>query len=170
MVAVWGSSISHNTQPLHVFDQHAAAVKALAWCPWQKNVLATGGGTACRQIKIWNVSNGNLLQSVDAKSQISCLLWSNKYKELISSHGFKLNQLSIWKYPHMTRVCDLKGHMDRVLMMVMSPDEETVASVGADETLRLWKCFAADTSHKISRDYSSMPKSASCNSLTRSIR
>ena len=23
---------------------HQAAVKALAWCPWQRNVLASGGG------------------------------------------------------------------------------------------------------------------------------
>jgi hypothetical protein len=25
-----------------------AAVKAIAWCPWQRNLLASGGGTADR--------------------------------------------------------------------------------------------------------------------------
>lgn len=29
-------------EPLHVFNQHQAAVRALAWCPWQSNLLATG--------------------------------------------------------------------------------------------------------------------------------
>lgn len=27
----------------HTFNEHQGAVKALAWCPWQQNLLATGG-------------------------------------------------------------------------------------------------------------------------------
>lgn len=54
LVNIWptvsGSSANENTssgvtEALHVFNQHHAAVRALAWCPWQPNVLATGGGT-----------------------------------------------------------------------------------------------------------------------------
>ena len=40
--------------PLHRLEAHQAAVKALAWCPWQKNLLASGGGTADRMIRFWN--------------------------------------------------------------------------------------------------------------------
>ena len=148
LVAIWDARITRDAQPLHVLRDHSAAVKAVSWCPWQNNVLATGGGTADGHIKIWNIYNGSLLQSRDAESQISCILWSTHYKELISSHGFQQNQLSIWKYPEMTKVSDLTGHSSRVLMMCMSPDEEMIASVGADETLRLWKCFAVDIKAK----------------------
>lgn len=36
------------------------------------------------------------------------------------------------------------GHTARVINMAMSPDGSTVVSAAADETLRLWKCFAVD--------------------------
>lgn len=132
------------TSPLHTFTQHQAAVRALAWCPWQSNVLASGGGTADRCIKFWNVSNGNLMNSVDTKSQVCSLLFAKNHKELISAHGYANHQLTVWKYPTMSKQIDLTGHTARVLQLAMSPDGTTVMSAGADETLRLWNCFAND--------------------------
>jgi cell division cycle protein 20 (cofactor of APC complex) len=150
--SITASSSSSFQEPLYVFREHSAAVKAVAWCPWQNNLLATGGGTSDKQIKIWNMYNGNLIQSVDTQSQVSAILWSKNYKELISSHGYQQNQLSIWKYPEMVKTCDLLGHTNRVLNMSISPDEETVVSIGADETLRFWRCFAIDEKLKKTKD------------------
>jgi cell division cycle protein 20 (cofactor of APC complex) len=123
--------------------EHCAAVKALAWCPWQKDLLATGGGTADRHIRFWNAGTGAMLNSIDTQSQVSSLLWSPdaSCKELISGHGFSKNQLSVWKYPSMVKVAELTGHEDRILHMALSPDGQRVASVAADESLRLWKVF-----------------------------
>ena len=60
-------AIVHHTQRSMCVQ---AAVKALAWSPFQRNLLASGGGTADRQIMYWNSSTGTLLNSVDTKSQV----------------------------------------------------------------------------------------------------
>ncbi|CAH3027422.1 unnamed protein product [Porites evermanni] len=147
LLLIWDASvntISNSNTPLYTFNQHQAAVKALDWCPFQRNVLASGGGTADRHIRFWNVGAGNCLNSIDTHSQVCSILWSKEYKELVSSHGYAQNQLTVWKYPSMVKVTELTGHSCRVLHMAMSPDGQTVVSAAADETLRLWKCFATD--------------------------
>lgn len=138
-----GSSSSAQA-PAHRLEHHTAAVKAIAWCPWERNLLATGGGTADRTIKFWNTSNGALLNSVDTGSQVCSLLWSSSEKEILSSHGYSQNELCLWKYPSMTKVKELTGHTSRVLHLAASPDGSTVVSGAADETLRFWKVFGAN--------------------------
>ena len=41
---------------------------------------------------------------------MSSLLWSSDHRELITGHGFSHYQLTLWKYPAMTKVSDLHGH------------------------------------------------------------
>jgi len=130
-----------STQPKFTFDQHKAAVKALAWCPFQNSLLASGGGSADRTIKFWNTQTGSLLNSVDTESQVCSIQWSKTRKELVSSHGFSQNQLCVWKYPTMTKMAELTGHTQRVMHLALSPDGTTVCSGSADETLRFWRIF-----------------------------
>lgn len=147
---------STNTQrgtqaPRLKLTEHLAAVKALAWCPHQRNVLASGGGTADRTIKIWNAANGAMLNSVDTGSQVCSLLWNPHEKELLSSHGFSENQLCLWKYPSMVKTKELNGHTARVLHLAGSPDGTMVCSAAADETLRLWKVFEPKPTIKVNK-------------------
>ena len=86
-----------STQPRFALSDHQAAVKALAWCPWQNNLLASGGGTSDRCIRFWNTTTGKCLNTIDTNSQVCSLLWSKTHKEIVSSHGFSQNQLCIWK-------------------------------------------------------------------------
>lgn len=56
--------------------------------------------------------------------------------------------LNIKKYILISKVAELTGHTNRILNMAMSPDGSTVLSAGADETLRMWKCFLPDPNKK----------------------
>lgn len=69
----------------HKTVAHQAAVKALAWCPFQSNLLATGGGTADRCIKFWNTHTGACQNSIDTGSQAwpSCF-WLLVYCKLVA--------------------------------------------------------------------------------------
>ncbi|KAJ4866905.1 hypothetical protein Rs2_51465 [Raphanus sativus] len=151
VVHVWDRSVASSnstTQWLHRLEEHTSAVKALAWCPFQANLLATGGGGGDRTIKFWNTHTGACLNSVDTGSQVCSLLWSKNERELLSSHGFTQNQLTLWKYPSMVKMAELTGHTSRVLYMAQSPDGCTVASAAGDETLRFWNVFGAPETAK----------------------
>lgn len=143
---LWDASVGQDrfstAAPRFTLTEHQAAVKALAWCPFERNTLATGGGTADRCIKTWNAQTGLLLNSIDTGSQVLSLLWSKTEKELLSSHGYAENQLCLWKYPSMVKTKELTGHTSRVLFTAPSPDGRTVVSGAADETLRFWDVFA----------------------------
>ena len=54
----------HTSRARHQLQGHKAAVKALAWCPWQRNLLATGGGTSDQTMRFWNIETGKLVQTV----------------------------------------------------------------------------------------------------------
>lgn len=42
-----------NDNPMLSIKGHKGAIKAMSWCPWRSNVLATGGGNNDQTIKIW---------------------------------------------------------------------------------------------------------------------
>lgn len=146
----------NTVQPKYVFTQHEAAVKALAWCPWQKGILASGAGSKDKTIKFWNIDSGSLINSLDSGSQVCALLWSKHEKELISSHGYSKNQISLWKYPSMYKITELNGHMSRVLYMAMSPDGCSLVSGAGDETLRFWKIHDNKKTNNDSMDFKMM--------------
>ncbi|CAI5756797.1 unnamed protein product [Candida verbasci] len=130
-----------NTNPLHQFTEHTAAIKAIAWSPHQRGILASGGGTADKTIKTWNCLTGNLVSDVNTGSQVCNLIWSKNSNEIVSTHGYSRNQIIVWKYPSMQQVAQLTGHTYRVLYLSLSPDGETIVTGAGDETLRFWNVF-----------------------------
>ena len=70
LLNVWAQGSATGQAPSHSLAAHTAAVKALAWCPFQSSLLASGGGTADRTIRFWNTHTGCQLNSIDTESQV----------------------------------------------------------------------------------------------------
>ncbi|XMA08151.1 hypothetical protein WAI453_000942 [Rhynchosporium graminicola] len=130
-----------NETPLWKFSEHTAAVKAIAWSPHQRGLLASGGGTADRRIIFHDTLRGTVINEIDTGSQVCNLAWSKNSNEIVSTHGYSQNQIVVWKYPSMTQVVSLTGHTYRVLYLAMSPDGRVVVTGAGDETLRFWNVF-----------------------------
>lgn len=105
-------------------------------------MLVSGGGTADRTIRFRNTLTGATTKVVDAGSQVCCLLFSKLSNELVSTHGYQLNEINLWKLPNMSKVATLTGHSSRVLYLAMSADGSSIVTGAGDETLRFWNLFA----------------------------
>ncbi|KAJ7684792.1 WD40-repeat-containing domain protein [Mycena polygramma] len=126
---------------------HTAAVKALAWSPWQPNLLASGGGTNDATINVWNSTTGARLHTHTTPSQITSLHFSPHRKELLSTHGYPTNAIGVWSYPGLERVAEIRdAHDSRVLFSAVSPGGDMVVTGAGDESLKFWKIWDVPTS------------------------
>lgn len=123
------------------FSEHTAAVKAIAWNPNQAGILASGGGTADKCIRFWNTHTLQQTNYIDTGSQVCNLMFSKTTNEIVSTHGYSLNQIIVWKYPTMKKIATLTGHTYRVLYLSMSPCGSNIVTGAGDETLRFWNLF-----------------------------
>ncbi|MCQ2819706.1 MAG: hypothetical protein MJ252_20770 [archaeon] len=131
----------HSNKPLMIACSHNAAVKAITWSPHQNHILVSGGGTADRTIRFWNTSTLTQINKVDTGSQVCNLVFSKTVNELVSTHGFSLNQIIVWKADQMTKIATLTGHTYRVLYLGISPDGQNIVTGAGDESLRFWNLF-----------------------------
>ncbi|KAI1378786.1 WD40 repeat-like protein [Hypoxylon crocopeplum] len=128
LVSIWDARSL--VVPKFTKTNHKAAVKALAWCPWNMNLLATGGGSYDRHIHFWNTNTGARVNSIDTGSQVTSLQWSASYREIVSTSGFPDNSISIWSYPTLVRNVEIPAHESRVLHSCLSPDGQMLATAG----------------------------------------
>ena len=140
LVQVW--DYRRLKRPLFTIKKHKSAIRAIAFCPWQSNLLATGGASGDNRILVHDTMTGNLITEAFVGKQVCALQWSHCYQELLSGQAGK-HQMTIWQYEkqHLTLVNNIEGHKYRTLHLATSPDGQTIASMGDDETLKFWKCF-----------------------------
>lgn len=76
------------------------------------------------------------------------MIFSNTTDELVSTHGYSLNSIVVWKTKTMEKLTTLNGHTFRVLYLAKSPDDETIMTGSGDQTLRFWKLFPSEKNHQ----------------------
>ncbi|QLG71272.1 hypothetical protein HG535_0B03110 [Zygotorulaspora mrakii] len=145
-VMIWDTRIS---MPQWVKRTHTAAVKALSWCPYIPNVLATGGGQTDKHIQLWNSTTGSRLGSISTGSQVSSLHWGQSYsstgqmnREIVATGGNPGNAISVFNYDTKFKIAEIvHAHESRICCSQLSPDGTTLATVGGDENLKFYKVF-----------------------------
>lgn len=71
LAIVWDINMA---KPRYYLNGHKGAVKALTWCPWQRNLLATGGGATDKTLRLWNIETGKTINCVNTDSQVCSLV------------------------------------------------------------------------------------------------
>lgn len=135
-------SINYNVDivyPKHFMNHHKNGLRALSFCPWQKNLLVTGG--VDKSLKLINVNNGGLINSKNLGAQIYSINWNIFDKEIVTTHGLPKNHISIWKFPDLIEVGNITEHLRRPLFSCLSPDFTTIVTGSAEERLFFWKLF-----------------------------
>jgi WD40 repeat protein len=114
-------------------------VNAVRFSP-DGQLLATGGGEATRggEIKIWRVSDGQLLHSFTNvhSDQVFGLDWSPDGQYLASAAADKFVKVLDVASGKVVKV--FEGHTHHVLGVSWKRDGRTLASAGADNVIKIW--------------------------------
>lgn len=137
--------------------QHRSTVKALAWCPWEPGMLASGGGTQDGTIRFWNVTKGcQKRTAISTQSQITSLHFSQSCREIVSTHGYafapnatdtvlaapRRHSILVHSYPRgevVGRIFD--AHHGRITHSCLSPDATRIVTSGSDDSIRIYRIF-----------------------------
>ncbi|KAL1995802.1 hypothetical protein VTN49DRAFT_668 [Thermomyces lanuginosus] len=95
---------------------HCAAVKAIAFAPWQPTLLATGGGMNDRAVHFYHAPSGSCLATIDVQAQVTSLIWSRTRKEIAVILGFAQPQhpyrIAVFAWPSCEQVAAIPWDLD----------------------------------------------------------
>ncbi|KAM3610701.1 uncharacterized protein V6R79_007581 [Siganus canaliculatus] len=97
LLCVWDSDVTRSHHPITTMKQ-PSAVKAMAWCPWQSKMIATGGGWNDGKLRLWDANSETCVASADTNSQICSLRWAEKKRYLVTGHGLPQHNISCWTW------------------------------------------------------------------------
>ncbi|KAI4733517.1 WD40 repeat-like protein [Aureobasidium sp. EXF-12298] len=109
-----------------------AAVKALAFCPWQPSLLAAGGGSNDRCIHFYHTVSGAKLATIDCSSQVTSLVWSRTRREIAATFGFTQPdhpiRVAVFSWP----ACECIYGEERALWAIGFPGGPDSSTPGGD--------------------------------------
>ena len=122
---IW--DVRNFSKPVVTDKSHKAFVGALAFHPTDPNVIATGGGSADKKIKVWDWSLNQLVAETETQSQICGLYWHDN-KHLLSAYGYLSNKLEMHEVDtYRQKIKPLESTSpfgNRVLQLARNPKNE----------------------------------------------
>lgn len=105
---------------------HSAAIKAIAFCPWQRGLLATGGGSNDRAIHFYHTFSGACLATIDVQAQVTSLIWSTSRREIAATFGYAQPEhpyrIAVFSWPDCKQVVAIPWATDmRALLAIPYP-------------------------------------------------
>lgn len=128
---------------------HSAAVKAMAFCPWQRGLIATGGGSNDRAIHFYHCSSGACLATIDVAAQVTSLIWSTTRREIVATFGYAQPEhsfrIAVFTWPECRQVVAIPwaGEM-RALYAIPYPGGPNEASKHRGEGGTWWSRTAEE--------------------------
>ena len=134
--------------PLLRINKHTAAVKALAWSPYQRDILCSGGGNNDKMIRVWSMSEAKEIDCFKNSSQICNMSFgpaSNPW-DIVVANGFPNNDIVVWDLKRARKKLVFEGHSNRVVYMSKNQDCTKFVTASGDELMKFWNVFGSDGS------------------------
>lgn len=129
--------IRKSAEPILRLNDHKAAVKALSWSPITPSRLVSGGGTADKSIKHWDIlATEPLVQSYNFESQICNLKWLANNK-ILSTFGYSNDDIKLLNNFKVEK--KYTGHKNRVIHFSVEKNERFFVSGSGDATIKIWE-------------------------------
>ncbi len=112
---------------------HSDWINSVSFSPDAK-ILASGSRDST--IKLWNVSTGQLIRTINDSKPIVSVSFSSDGKTLASNSGDK--SIKLWNVATGKEIKTLNGHSNWVRSLSFSPDSKTLASGSDDKSIKLW--------------------------------
>ncbi|MCC0007880.1 MAG: protein kinase [Hyphomicrobiaceae bacterium] len=146
-VALWNTA--EESTPLHVFDGHENAVRALAFAPGAA-LLASGG--ADKTVKLWNLSTLDLVRTYRGPRDFITSIAISPDGKLIAAASLD-GDIRIWSTSSRSQRRRFAGHQGAINQVSFAPDGRHLASAGSDGTVRVWdisrrRAIRAYTGHR----------------------
>jgi WD40 repeat protein len=125
------------TQAKHKWELNAA-VKAIAFCPWQRGLLAIGGGSNDRCIHFYHTMSGACLATIDCAAQVTSLIWSQTRREIAATFGFAQPEhpyrIAVFSWPSCEQVVSVPWFDEnRALFAIAYPGGPDAGSAASSE-------------------------------------
>ena len=128
---------------------HSAAIKAIAFCPWQRGLLATGGGSNDRAIHFYHTFSGACLATIDVQAQVTSLIWSTSRREIAATFGYAQPdhpyRIAVFSWPECRQVVAIPWASEmRALLAIAYPGGPNETSRQAGEGGIWWSRTAEE--------------------------